>query len=138
MDCKFESKTREIPYPQQLVYDTLSDLTNMERVKERMPDDKIQDFTFDRDSLSVEVSPIGRVTLRIIEREDPKCIKFETAESPIPFFFWIQLLPVTEETCKMRLTIKTELNPLMKGMVSGPLKEALEKMADIIAGIKYE
>lgn len=129
---------REIPYPQQLVYDTVSDLNNMERVKERMPEDKIQDFTFDHDTLSVEVSPVGRITLRIIEREEPKCVKFETAESPLPFFFWIQLLPVTEESCKMRLTIKTDLNPFMKTMVSGPLKDALEKMTDIIAGIKYE
>ncbi len=129
---------REIPYPQQLVYDTVSDLNNMERVKERMPEDKIQDFTFDHDTLSVEVPPVGRITLRIIEREEPKCVKFETAESPLPFFFWIQLLPVTEESCKMRLTIKTELNPFMKTMVSGPLKDALEKMADIIAGIKYQ
>lgn len=138
MDTKFESSVREIPYPQQLVYDTVSDLNNMERVKERMPEDKIQDFTFDHDTLSVEVSPVGRITLRIIEREEPKCVKFETAESPLPFFFWIQLLPVTEESCKMRLTIKTELNPFMKTMVSGPLKDALEKMADIIAGIKYQ
>ena len=138
MDTKFESSVREIPYPQQLVYDTVSDLNNMERVKERMPEDKIQDFTFDHDTLSVEVPPVGRITLRIIEREEPKCVKFETAESPLPFFFWIQLLPVTEESCKMRLTIKTELNPFMKTMVSGPLKDALEKMADIIAGIKYQ
>lgn len=138
MDTKFESSVREIPYPQQLVYDTVSDLNNMERVKERMPEDKIQDFTFDHDTLSVEVSPVGRITLRIIEREEPKCVKFETAESPLPFFFWIQLLPVTEESCKMRLTIKTDLNPFMKTMVSGPLKDALEKMTDIIAGIKYE
>ena len=138
MDTKVESSVREIPYPQQLVYDTVSDLNNMERVKERMPEDKIQDFTFDHDTLSVEVPPVGRITLRIIEREEPKCVKFETAESPLPFFFWIQLLPVTEESCKMRLTIKTELNPFMKTMVSGPLKDALEKMADIIAGIKYQ
>lgn len=137
METKYESKVREIPYPQQLVYDTLSDLTHMERVKERMPDDKIQEFEFDRDTLSVEVSPVGRITLRIIERDEPKCIKFETDESPIPFFFWIQLLPVTDDRCKMRLTIKTDLNPLMKTMVGGPLKDALEKMADIIAGIQY-
>lgn len=137
METKFESQVREIPYPQQIVYDTVSDLTNMERVKERMPEDKIQEFTFDHDSLSVEVSPVGRITLRIIEREEPKCVKFETAESPLPFFFWIQLLPVTDHSCKMRLTIKTDLNPFMKTVVAGPLKDALEKMADIIAGIKY-
>ena len=102
-----------------------------------MPDDKIQDFTFDRDTLSVAVQPVGQITLRIIERDEPKCIKFEADESPIPFNFWIQLLPLTDDTCKMRLTLKTNLNPLMKAMVGSHLEEALEKMADMIAGIKY-
>ena len=131
MECKFESSVRMIDAPQQVVYDNLSDLTNLERIKDRMPEDKIQEFTFDRDSLSVSVSPVGTITLRIIEREEPKCLKFETAESPIPFFFWIQLLPVT-------LTIKTDLNPLMKGMVKKPLTDAIEKMADVLASVKYE
>lgn len=126
-----------IDAPQQVVYDNLSDLTNLERIKDRMPEDKIQEFTFDRDSLSVSVSPVGTIKLRIIERDEPKCLKFETEESPIPFFFWIQLLPVEAETSKMRLTIKTDLNPLMKGMVKKPLTEAIEKMADVLASIKY-
>lgn len=138
MECKFESSVRMIDAPQQVVYDNLSDLTNLERIKDRMPEDKIQEFTFDRDSLSVSVSPVGTITLRIIEREEPKCLKFETEESPIPFFFWIQLLPVTEETSKMKLTIKTDLNPLMKGMVKKPLTDAIEKMADVLASVKYE
>lgn len=137
MECKFESSVRMIDAPQQVVYDNLSDLTNLERIKDRMPEDKIQEFTFDRDSLSVSVSPVGTIKLRIIERDEPKCLKFETEESPIPFFFWIQLLPVEAETSKMRLTIKTDLNPLMKGMVKKPLTEAIEKMADVLASIKY-
>ena len=137
MEAKYESNVREIPYAQEVVYRNLSDLTNLERIKGNMPGDKIQDFTFDRDTLSVAVQPVGQITLRIIERDEPKCIKFETEESPIPFNFWIQLLPVTEDSCKMRLTIRTDLNPLMKAMLGSHLQEALEKMADVIASVKY-
>ena len=137
MEAKYESSVREIPYAQTVVYNCLSDLTNLERIKDKMPDEKIQDFTFDCDTLSVAVQPVGNITLRIIEREEPKCIKFETEESPIPFNFWIQLLPLTEESCKMRLTIKTDLNPFMKAMVGSHLQDALEKMADMIASVKY-
>jgi hypothetical protein len=57
--------------------------------------------------------------------------------SPIAFNLWIQLLPLTEETCKMKLTIKAELNPFIKGMVAKPLQEGLEKMADVIQMIQY-
>lgn len=137
MSSKFESSVREIQSPQQKVYDALSNLQNLEKIRDRLPDDKIQDFTFDNDSVSVNVPPVGSIALQIIEREEPKTIKFESVNSPIAFNLWIQLLPLTEETCKMKLTIKAELNPFIKGMVAKPLQEGLEKMADVIQMIQY-
>ncbi|MBQ2196840.1 MAG: SRPBCC family protein [Prevotella sp.] len=137
MSSKFESSVREIKSPQQKVYDALSNLQNLEKIRDRLPEDKIQDFTFDNDSVSVNVPPVGSIALQIIEREEPKTIKFESVNSPIAFNLWIQLLPLTEETCKMKLTIKAELNPFIKGMVAKPLQEGLEKMADVIQMIQY-
>ena len=137
MSSKFESSVREIKSPQQKVYDALSNLQNLEKIRDRLPEDKIQDFTFDNDSVSVNVPPVGSISLQIIEREEPKTIKFESVNSPIAFNLWIQLLPLTEETCKMKLTIKAELNPFIKGMVAKPLQEGLEKMADVIQMIQY-
>ena len=135
---KFESSIRQIMYPQQAVYNMLSDLSNIERVQDHLPEDKVQDLTFDTDSVSISVAPVGQIALRIIDREEPKTIKFETAQSPVPFNLWIQLLPVTETTSKMKLTIKAELNPFIKGMVSKPLQEGLEKIADMLTMIQYE
>ena len=135
--AKFESTIREINYPQQNVYNLLSDLSNIEKIKDRLPEDKIKDLTFDENSISIS-SPMGAVKLNIIEREEPKCIKFETEKSPLPFNLWIQILPVDENSCKMKLTIKAELNPFIKGMVSKPLQDGLEKVADLLQMIKYE
>ena len=45
---------------------------------------------------------------------------------------------MTDTTSKMKLTIKAELNPFIKGMVQGPLKEGVEKIADALAAIRYE
>ena len=42
--AKFESSVKQIPYPQQAVYNMLSDLTNIERVKDRVPEDKLKDL----------------------------------------------------------------------------------------------
>lgn len=147
----FESSIRQIPYPQQNVYEKLSDLSNLEKLKERyeqmkdtMPEEArkqaeaIKDLQFDSDSMSVNVPPVGNIKLRIVNREEPKCIKFETEQSPIPFNFWIQLLPVTSTTCKMKLTIKAELNMFIKQMVKKPLQEGIEKIADALAMIPYQ
>ena len=138
MSSKFESSIRQIDAPQAKVYETLSNLQNLERVKDRLPEDKLQNLTFDNDSISLEVAPVGKIAMRIVEREEPQTIKFESVASPRHFNFWIQLLPVTDETCKMKLTIKAELNPFIKAMVSRPLQEGLEKMADMLQSVKYD
>jgi carbon monoxide dehydrogenase subunit G len=133
----FESSVKLIEAPQQKVYDMLSDLNNLEKAKDQMPSDKLKDLRFDRDSVSVSVAPLGSLTLRVVEREEPKTIKFETANSPIPFNMWIQLLPASETSTKMKLTVKAELNPFIRGMVSGPIEQGLEKIAEALTMVQY-
>ena len=135
---KFESSVRQIDAPQQKIYDTLSNLENLEKIRDRIPEDKIDDICFDNDSISVRVNPVGMVKFKIIEREEPKTIKFEAEGSPVPVNFWIQILPVEETTAKMKLTIKADIPFFMKGMVQKPLEQGIEKIADILQMIKYE
>ena len=134
---KFESEIKFINAPQNAVYEKLSNLNNLEKVKERLPEDKVKNLSFDADSLTVEVPPVGKITLQLVEKEPCKCIKFATTTSPLPFNLWIQLLPVTDAECKMKLTIGMDLNPFMKAMVQKPLQEGLEKMADALTLIPY-
>ena len=135
---KFESSIKQIAYPQQSVYNMLSDLTNIERVKDKVPEDKLKDLTFDKDTISISVSPVGQISIRIVERDEPKTIKFASENSPMSFNFWIQILPVSDTASKMKLTIDADIPFFAKGMVSGPLKEGIEKIADALATIPYE
>ena len=105
-------------------------------MKDKLPEDKIKDLSFDSDSLTIG-APMGSVSMRIIEREEPKCIKFATEKSPIAANLWIQIVPEGENACKMKLTIKADINPFIKGMVAKPLQEGLEKIADVLAMIPY-
>ena len=38
---KFESSVKQIPYPVEDVYRNISDLNNLERVRDRIPEDKL-------------------------------------------------------------------------------------------------
>ena len=134
---KFESSVRQIPYPVEDVYRNISDLSNLERVRDRVPQDKLQDFQFDSDSVQVSVSPVGTIKLRICEREENKCVKFETEQSPMPFNLWIQVLPVTATESKMKVTVKADIPFMLKGMVSGPLQDGVEKIADALSQIPF-
>lgn len=135
--AKFESSVKVIPYTQDLVYRCVSDLSYLEKIRDRIPSHDIDKMSFTADAISVS-SPVGEVAMHIIEREEPKCVKFETVKSPVPMHLWIQVLPVNESSSKMRLTIDADVPFFLKGVVASPLQEAVEKLADALASIPYD
>ena len=136
--AEFISDIKTIPYSDEQIFAMLSDLSNLERVKDRIPQEHVKNLSFNSDSCSLEISPIGKVDFQIIDREPFKTIKFGTAQSPVPLFLWIQLKRVDENVSKMKLTVRAELNPLLKTMVSKPVQEGVDKMAELLASLSYE
>ena len=51
-ESKFESSVMQIPYPQEAVYNNISDLRNLEKVQDRVPEDKVNDFKYDEDTVT--------------------------------------------------------------------------------------
>jgi len=135
---EFTSEIKTIPYNDERIFSMLSDLSNLERIKDRIPKEHIKEFSFDSDSCHIEISPIGKVVFQIINREPYKTIKFETSNSPIPLFLWIQLKQTAEDLTKMKLTVHADLNPLLKTMVSKQVQEGLDKLAEMLASLPYE
>ena len=156
----FVSNIKTINHPQQTVYDYLSDLSHLEALKQRLSDPALQErirqeasernmgdignlserldsLTCEPDSLSIGNTPMGSLTLRIIEREDPKTVKFAVEGSPIPANMWIQLLPATENQCALRLTVKADMNFLVRQMVGGKLQQGVDSLATMLAQLPY-
>ena len=148
---KFESQVHTVARPIEEAYTKLSDLSNLsavaDRIKsieaderlEQIPEEQreavrktLQSMEFTTDSVSLQ-SPVGAVTLRIVEREAPKLVKLQAENSPIPISLWLQLLPETDTTSRLRVTIGAEINIFMRGMLSGPLSKAAESLASVLA-----
>ncbi len=156
---KFESTIKQIAYPQTAVYARLADLRGLAFVRERATDPafveqvratgKVTDeqiaqlqaavgrMEFSTDSVSLAGTPLGNVTLQVVERDEPKCVKLEVQGAPIMASVWIQMLPVTDTTSKLKCTIGADLNFLMKQMAKKPLQEAVERLADMLAMVPY-
>ncbi len=134
---EFVSDIKTIPYNKERIFNVLSDLSNLERVKDKIPQDKISDFSFDTDSCSFSVSPVGNIKFSIIEREPCDTIKFAADQSPVEVLMWIQLKETGPEETKMKLTVKAQLNPFIKPMVSKPLQDGVNKIADVLANVPY-
>lgn len=135
--AEFVSEVKTIPHADREVYNVLSDLNNLELAKDRIPQDKVKDFTFDSDSCTVSVDPVGKIRFVVVEREPNKTIKFEAEQLPFGVTMWIQLKSSDSSETKMKLTIKADLNPFLKPMVSKPLQAGLDKVAEILAALPY-
>lgn len=134
---QYESSVKNIPYPQGRVYAKLEDLSNLEALKEKLPEDKVKDFSCSRDEATVNVPSFGNLTIRVVEREAPKCVKLEAVNSPLPLTLWIQVIPDGEEASKMRVVAKAEINFMLRAMIEKPLKEGLEKIAETLSLVAY-
>ncbi len=135
--CTYESSVKTIPCDKDMVFAVLSDLSNLERLRDRLPKDKVEEMTFDTDSVAFKVPGIGNLGLRIIDREPGKTIKFESENSPVPVNVWIQLVGVSEIDTRLKLTLKGEIPTMVKMMVDKKLKEGIEKIADVLAMVPY-
>ncbi len=135
---EYVSEVKQIPHGDTVVFGVLSNLQNLERVKEWLPMDGMGDFTFDSDAVSFRVDPVGEVTFRVVERQPNKLIKFQAERLPLPVFLWIQLVSKSETDTWLRITVRAEMNSLIKGMVDKPLREALEKLSDGLSKLPYD
>ncbi len=152
--AKYESQIKQVPYTQSAVYAKISDLTNLAVIRERINDPNVQaqipadkrdevrraieQMEFTTDTVSGPVGPIGTIAVKIAEREPEKCVKFESTNSPVSFKLWIQVLPTSEISSKIKVTIDADINFFMKQVLDKPLKQGVDKFADMLAMIPYE
>lgn len=158
---KYESSVKKIYAPIGNVYAKLSDLTHLSAIQERMADpafehvirqqagDKINDeqlarlrevvqgMQFDRDWVVINAAPLGEVGLRVVEREEPKLVKFTTENSPVQANLWIQLLPSGDSATAMKVTLGADLNFFLKQMLKGKLQDGVERFADMLTMLPY-
>lgn len=153
--AKYESQIKFLSAPVENVYATLSNLENFrpilenaqnnELVRQKMQEagqdpsqlDSLKDVELSADRIAIPAPMVGSIALRIVEREENKCIKFETEQSPVEANLWIQVLPVSTGGSKMRLTLKAELNMMMKMMIGSKLEDGIDKFADMLASLPY-
>ncbi|MFA6779205.1 MAG: SRPBCC family protein [Paludibacteraceae bacterium] len=134
----FESQIKKANCNEEEIFAMISDMNNIEKFKEMIPQDKIKDMEFDADSCRFSVDPVGKVGLRIIEREPSKTVKFAADQAPIDFNLWIQLKQVAENDTRIKVTVKADLNPMIKMMVSKPIEAFIERLAEGLSQLPYK
>lgn len=144
---QYVSEVQTIDQNVDIVYAHLSDFQNLSRfltdeliqkANGAVPGISIQNFESDCDSCSFDVSGIGRAEIKVVDREPPKSIKVKGGgDLPIDITFWIQLLPVTPYSSKLRLTLHTEMSMMVKMVVGNKLEEGINKLAIALSRLPY-
>ena len=137
-ETKYESKITSAPCSAQQIYRVLSNMQNLERVKEMIPKDKIQEMEIEPDRVRMKVDGLGpKITIAIVDRIENDTIKFGAEGIPMEANFWIQMKEVNPTDTRLKLTIKADIPFMFKMMVEKKLKQGLDQAADMLAQFPY-
>ena len=135
---KYESKIQSIPAPVSQVYPVLSNLANLERVKDQIPADKVSDIEITPDAVKMKVDGLGqKIAIRIVERVDNDTIKFGLDNVPVEANFWIQLKEVAPNDTRVKLTVKADIPIFFRMMIEQKLQKGLDDAAIMLTQFPY-
>jgi carbon monoxide dehydrogenase subunit G len=114
------------------VFAFLTDLRNLENY---IPTGKIHDWEAGEDWCSFSIPQIGSMTLRITDKQEFKLIKVEPdgGGSPFSFRFYVQMKEVGDRDTRIVMTLRAELNAMMRTMFKAQLKKGLDKIIDTLS-----
>ncbi|HKL31776.1 MAG TPA: hypothetical protein VJ919_04540 [Tangfeifania sp.] len=145
---KYISDVKLIDHNQQIVFEHLANFENLaeylnsgliEKITKQVPQVKITDFKSDRDSCKFNITGMGVAKIQIVTREPFKTIKVESSGGlPLSFTFWVQLLPVTPQQTKMRLTLHADMNMMIKMMAGDRLQGGVNQLAETLSTLPYK
>ncbi len=135
---EFESELKIIPHSDKDIFRVLSDLRNLHLVSELIPEDKIKDFSFDKDRVAFVVDSIGKVAFNVLEREPNKSVRFQSEKLPFNIFMKIELEPASEQSTTLKMVVESNLNPFMRGIVEKPMRDAVNRISEALVHIPYD
>ena len=137
-ESKYESKITSSPCSAEQIYRVLSNMENLERVRDMIPKDKIQELEIEPDRVRMKVDGLGQmVTIAIVDRIENDTIKFGAEGVPMDANFWIQLKQLAPNDTRIKLTVKADIPFMFKFMVEKKLQQGLDQAADMLAQFPY-
>ncbi|MBO4666296.1 MAG: SRPBCC family protein [Paludibacteraceae bacterium] len=135
---KYESKIQSIPAPVDKIYPVLSNLSNLERVKDKLPADKVSEVEISEDAVKMKVDGLGqKVVIRVVDKIENDTIKFGFDNIPMDVNFWIQLKQVNPTDTRVKLTVKADIPMFFRMMIEKKLQQGLDDAAIMLTQFPY-
>jgi len=133
---QYESRSAQLAYPVNTVYDFLSDFTHFENL---LPEEKVVNWVAHGDSCSFEVTGIGRVGLTMEEKKTHEFLKIAGDSSAgIKFYLFIHIVENNQGGSVLKLMLQTDLNVFIRAVAEKSLKQFLEMLVEHIETFDFE
>ncbi len=137
-ESKYESKIISAACSAAQVYRVLSNMDNLNRVKDLIPKDKIQEMDIEPDRVRLKVDGLAqKITIAIVDRIENDTIKFGAEGIPMQANFWIQMKEVSPVDTRLKLTVKADIPFMFKMMLEKKLQTGLDQAAEMLAQFPY-
>lgn len=130
------SKQGRVHTSEQNLFAFLTDLRNLEPY---IPRDKVEEWHATEDECTIALPQVGRLTLRITEKEPFRLIRVEpvSGNAPFSFRFYIQIKEAGPLDTRIMLTLRAEMNRMMGSLFQGPVKKGLDQVVDTLSAMDF-
>jgi len=137
-ESKYESKITSAPCSAKQIYAVLSNMQNLERVKDMIPQDKVQEMEIAPDRVRLKVDGLAqKITIAIVDRIENDTVKFGAEGIPMNANFWIQMKELSPTDTRLKLTVKADIPMMFKFMIEKKLQQGLDQAAEMLAQFPY-
>ena len=137
-ECKYESAVTKVAASAAQIFNVFSNLKNLERVKDLIPKDKVQEMEIEAESVRMKVDGLGqKITILIVDKTENEVIKYGVEGIPMEMNFWIQMKEVAPMDTRIKLTLKADIPMMFKMMLDKKIQQGIDQAAAMIAQFPF-
>ena len=137
-ECKYESAVTKVAASAAQIYSVFSNLRNLERVKDMIPQDKVQEMEIEAESVRMKVDGLGqKITILIVDKTENEVIKYGAEGIPMEMNFWIQMKEMAPMDTRIKLTLKADIPMMFKMMLDKKIQQGIDQAAAMIAQFPF-
>lgn len=134
---KIESRIGKSSRSDQQIYGFITDFNNFKRI---IPENRVSQWESSAEECSFRVDPVGKTTLRIMEKTPFSLVKIASVPdfSTYNFTIWIQLKQMNENDTRIKITIEPHVNQMLLPVIKSPLKQFVDGIVDQIETFDFD
>lgn len=122
-----ESKQATVAASAEELFRFLSDMNNFARL---LPENKIENVQTTETTCSFRISGMADIQLEKKSETPFQLIQIESGDKPFKFYLQIPIQAISEKQSQASLRFEGQLNPMLQMMVTGPLTNFFNMLAD--------